>query len=728
MAIPSGQIIDNKAEVKKKIDETKGRAYLLMESNCLIMRQYNFDGKPKCVISQVNAPYSRLSGADITFDSNGGRYCAVDNGISLYIISDNGKIKCNGFMNNIGVSNNIEPVKNIINDNNRWTRTSIYPTSDINWEFNDYNRASRVRNTFNNELMNVNVAHNYRIGENQEIGIGVPNESAYHFKLAETDRDVQGIPKNFWSNKITSENFIRNDGYYGSSIFKYDYSALNPKNFGLRMNWTDIFAVPSESNGFSYYKSLFYDYTPTYYNGYAQLAPLVDRQMSSTSDNPSFAPTKYNFLGVNILVCNGANAHSDALKYLDDGTIPDDSYIYALGDMELTQSTKKEDSGDDETNNEDGTKNNNMDETPYNENTENVLGNLNSRYYICNKEEVNKIVSSLWNGLNWEQSFFNNFTGLYSNLSELVIKLHWLPIKKDNDEFGFLGSITTRIGAFDLLSDKKNENSTFTTPYLQNYPSKKDGMWTKPQRIASFDIKEKYNSYLDFAPWTNMFVFLPFVGFVSIDTNMFMEENKINKMNIDVRTDVITGDITYFIKKDKTIVQIEKGNCLVNIPISVKQERSIEQTISDSYSNAVMGNATSIPTALKTSAATKKTQISKEFGSSIGGTLANVSEDFVNGLDFQQPQPIVKGSASATSQLFLMSYVALYTTRPVYNRAKDYEKKFGYPSNHQCKLSEAIGYNEVNAPQIRKWSKPMTNEEIDEIYSILSDGFIVRSE
>lgn len=727
MATPSGTKIDNKQKILEKMGTEDGQCYIFVETIGDNLYEYEESGEKGLVTVSENSAFTRTVAYGA--HTNGGRRCLAFDGQRWIFLMKDTEFYCSGYStvqtDNYTDNKTINPkdflAKRFVN---------ATPNNSPYFSDNDKNYNSLSTNIYANIFMpqqawsssnKWNVHGIY--GEDKAFWFGFPNTQGATYTFPNRNQRTTYTPtensSGFWNWHI------RKSGTYGMQVPNDDYTVI-----GNVDNWdkskTEVFQKIANKSLFDVirFKNAFYPLPNirkpdgTYYH-------IVNPTNIGDELDGALWGGRANVVGYNILCCASVD---DGLDYLNNGTIHDTDYYFDLENEEKIDAVVETPSTDDPDNEENGDKKGTSDNTPYTRNSENILGNLNSRYYICDKSQVNKIVTGLWQGLNWGQSFFNDFTGLYSNLSDLVIKLHWLPIPYTSGNFGLLGDITTRVGAFDLLTDKDDDTSTFRTPYLINYPSRTDGKWTEPERIASFDIKGRYNSYLDFAPWTNMTLFLPFVGFVGIDTNMFMEENKTTKLNIEMRVDVITGDLTYFIKKANTIVQIETGNCMIEIPVSIKQQKSFEQSIADAYTNAVMGNATNVVSSLKTSGAKKGTQVPKEFGGALGEQLANVGADFVNGLDFQQPQPVIKGNASATSQLYTMGYVALYVTSPLYNRPKDYEKKFGYPSNHQCKLSEAIGYNEVNSPQIRKWTKVMTDDEINEIYSILSNGFIVRSE
>ena len=92
--------------------------------------------------------------------------------------------------------------------------------------------------------------------------------------------------------------------------------------------------------------------------------------------------------------------------------------------------------------------------------------------------------------------------------------------------------------------------------------------------IGTIEITEQYNNSLDYGDYTNMYVYLPFIGTVSIDTNRYMNSN----LHIYYNINLVNGDCTVNLYNETTgISEYKTGNCGFEIPI--KYDNTIDQKI-----------------------------------------------------------------------------------------------------------------------------------------------------
>ena len=72
-------------------------------------------------------------------------------------------------------------------------------------------------------------------------------------------------------------------------------------------------------------------------------------------------------------------------------------------------------------------------------------------------------------------------------------------------------------------------------------------------------------SYIDFPPYTDCDIYLPFVGLVSLDASLIASSRKIG---VEVRLDTRTADIVYTVRTDlNKIIGTYAGNCGAQLPI-----------------------------------------------------------------------------------------------------------------------------------------------------------------
>lgn len=153
------------------------------------------------------------------------------------------------------------------------------------------------------------------------------------------------------------------------------------------------------------------------------------------------------------------------------------------------------------------------------------------------------------------------------------------------------------------------------------------------------------HSYLDCAPYSVGSLYLPFVGCVSLDLDIFAEDRSIT---IKGAIDSVTGDIVYTLARNSNdCISTFSGNYGVNVPVGGMQTNSIGQkqgflSILGSAVTAIGGLATENPALIAggligmTSGAIQSmqgiqthTQINGSVSSAVGYKLGNTAKSFV---------------------------------------------------------------------------------------------------
>lgn len=85
-------------------------------------------------------------------------------------------------------------------------------------------------------------------------------------------------------------------------------------------------------------------------------------------------------------------------------------------------------------------------------------------------------------------------------------------------------------------------------------------------KSASYSLPLNHNSFEDVQPFTTATLYLPFVGIVELDVDAYYKKDS---FSIDMKCDVVTGDIVYTIGRDFTnFTSTYTGNCATQIPLS----------------------------------------------------------------------------------------------------------------------------------------------------------------
>ena len=266
-------------------------------------------------------------------------------------------------------------------------------------------------------------------------------------------------------------------------------------------------------------------------------------------------------------------------------------------------------------------------------------------------------------GFLWGASFFDNIKLLNSSPIENIVSCKIIPISiNGTDERIVLGNVDTGVNGDKVNSSYKVE-------------------------VGSLAISEYYHSFLDYAPYTKLTIFLPFIGFKELDTNTFMNKT----LKVIYIFDLITGSVKAQLFASNVYVQSYDGNAGIDIPLTSSNRAQVE--------GAFIGSALS----------------AVESKSLIGASSA-----LLNGA--MTPYSFsTKGSYSPSCGTHDTRKIFVIYDRPTLQIPSTYGHDFGYP----CKLSRSLGsvngFTIVNS-NIDLNGITCTETEREEIRQLLTSG------
>lgn len=360
-------------------------------------------------------------------------------------------------------------------------------------------------------------------------------------------------------------------------------------------------------------------------------------------------------------------------KYVEDGTIPPDARITG-------EDGKKVDLKDDESDNEneDGKKNDDKDETGLPDVSE--LKTSGNFAYKMNLSELRNFTTFFWSGFDITDVLLNTVSGLYDGISNNVLSVSYFPVGSPNttEREIKVGRLTT-----DITGHSINQN-------LQTID------------MGSVGVSEKFKSFVDYAPYTQLGLYLPYCGTVKIDTNIYMGTT----LRVKLVIDLFTGNGTYLLFSDGTLINEFTCQIGYNIPFAVNSGIEMQSQI--------VGNAVSATTSLAVGGAT-------------GGVgLALGAVNALEGATVDAPPIDIKGSLSPASALASPQQCILYRVSPTYNRPSTYAKRSGMPCFKSYKLGSLSGFTQIDNPIIKTFNgTPPTQGEYDELINLLKKGVIL---
>lgn len=290
------------------------------------------------------------------------------------------------------------------------------------------------------------------------------------------------------------------------------------------------------------------------------------------------------------------------------------------------------------------------------------IGVLTSTFHMT-KERLVQLGQFLWGS-----SIFDEFSLINNNPIENIISCKAIPyaISGTTQEIT-LGNVKTGVNG-----EKISQNFS-------------------KQTIGSVAIAEHYHNFLDYAPYTNVIIYLPYIGFKELDASLVMGKT----LRIEYTLDVITGGCLAQIYVGKIRLYEFTGNIGVDISITASNRAQVESA----YINAGVGVVSSAMSGNVTGAV----------NSIIG---AATSQYHYSGTG--NPSPSCVASTNRTC------YVVI--DRPQYQPLN----AFNHTRGRMCCLSKTIGSLKgytVCDGNIDISGISATDEEKDEIVNILSTGF-----
>lgn len=271
----------------------------------------------------------------------------------------------------------------------------------------------------------------------------------------------------------------------------------------------------------------------------------------------------------------------------------------------------------------------------------------------------------------WGSNIFDNFSLICNNPIENIISCKSIPLSLNGTtQKIILGNVDTGVNG-----DKVSNNFT-------------------KQNIGSIAITEKYHNFLDYAPYTNVIIYLPYVGFKELDTNLVMGKT----LSISYTVDIITGGCLCQIKSNNVKLYEFNGNMGIDIPITASNRAQVEA----GYISSGIGIASSVASGNIVGAAT---------------SLINSAESQYHYASTSSPNPMCVASTNRTCYVIL--------DRPTYQTLKS----FNHTRGKKCYLTKTIntlkGYTicdeHIDLSGIRA-----TDSEKEELIKILSSGFFVN--
>lgn len=294
-----------------------------------------------------------------------------------------------------------------------------------------------------------------------------------------------------------------------------------------------------------------------------------------------------------------------------------------------------------------------------------------TRSYVVSIDTLNNIANKLWNA-----DFLDNLQLLNNNPIENIISCKLIPASFTN-----YVSTPIMIGNVDMgiNGDKLIDNGG-----LRRF-------------VSSYLIRGKYDSFLDYDPYTKFMILLPRIGICSLPTNMIMKRT----INVDYVFDIITGMCKAIVSintsKGEVIIGEYDGTAGIEIPITSGNRTQQEVGFITGIVNAGMGVA------------------NKDIGAVINGGIGAATSGF---------HSETTGTSNPSVSSFLKNNIVLYCERPTKINSTAYPHTYGMPCQLSKKLSSLNGFTILNQ-NVDLSSLSCSEQEKEMLLSILTTGFFI---
>lgn len=298
--------------------------------------------------------------------------------------------------------------------------------------------------------------------------------------------------------------------------------------------------------------------------------------------------------------------------------------------------------------------------------------------YTATNAQLQALGGYLWSNL-WDIE--TNFKKLFADPMNCLIGLSIVPVQPtaggaQNVKFG---NINTNI-ALNVLSSQFVELD-----------------------CGSVNIKEYIGSFLDYSPYVNISLYLPYIGYRELSPDDVMNDT----IHVVYHIDVLSGGCCAMIETGKKgLLYSFNGSCITNVPITAIN-----------YSGAIQNAVSAVGAGLTTVAgiATGAAPVAAVGAASMLSSAANTA---------MNSKPTIQRSGSMGGSAGLMSYQKplLVITRPRMSVPDKLNKFVGLTTNVTMKLSQVKGFTQVE--HVHLSGIAATDDEKDELMTLLRQGVI----
>lgn len=397
-----------------------------------------------------------------------------------------------------------------------------------------------------------------------------------------------------------------------------------------------------------------------------------------------------------------------ANSYLDSGAIPPDAYLYPLDWNNLPKydhtPTPDDDPGDNPNNNDPGDNSRiitpNLPQPPYT--LPSALSNYN--WYWLTIGDFASFINWFWNDIGDYNDFDDiiaKVKGLYNDVASAILMCRFFPV-----DVSWIGGVGARspinVGMIQTGTLTVDTINSTTIPTIQD--------------IGDITIPNKYNSFCDLPPYSQLSLYLPYYGFVDLDLDILSG----HKLYVKGLYDYLSGTIQYFLYCDNQfLINSFLAKMAVDIPLTLQTKNDRDSAVFQNVVSTIGG------------------LVGAGLGIASGNPIGMVmgiqqGANALTGSGMSAPLN-VRGSVGEQGAFYSPPKCAIILRRPTIqasdkgNTLNTWKKNIGQLCGYGYTLSSLVGsgFTVCYQPRITFTNTSPYQEEIDEIYDYLTEGVIL---
>lgn len=326
-----------------------------------------------------------------------------------------------------------------------------------------------------------------------------------------------------------------------------------------------------------------------------------------------------------------------------------------------------------------------------------IIGAGSGLLYVDSGANINALMRYMWTHAD---DIVANLKKIIANPIDAILGLHIVPVipSYGTAQEVYLGNVGTNVMM-----------NPVTNPYVRFV-------------LGSVVIPKYWGSALDHNPFSEVSIFLPYIGFRRLNVDELMGATCTLYYDVDVasgacvahlevtRTDAITG------KSTTSDAYNWAGNCAMQIPVTSNNYQGLYSSIYSGVMSIAMGIASGgiggMTSGTIAGQAGAGLSIAQGFASAANNLYGGGSKIRVD----------KEGNISGAHGFLGTQYAFIERTTPRQSLASTYKKVLGYPSNISMRLGNCEGFTQVEDINLEAFT--CTADEKNELESLLKGGVI----